>query len=82
MNEEELKELQKRYATPGEGYGHFKLTLLEKINEYFAPFEEKREYYLNNIDEVKDILNDGAKKARIIAQEKIEIVRSKVGLNY
>ena len=26
MNEDELKDLQKRYATPGEGYGHFKLT--------------------------------------------------------
>ena len=82
MNEEELKELQKRYETPGEGYGHFKLTLLEKINQYFAPFEEKRNYYLNHIDEVKDILNDGAKKARAFAKEKIEIVRSKVGLNY
>ena len=26
-----IKNLQKRYETPGEGYGHFKLTLLEKI---------------------------------------------------
>ncbi len=42
MNEDELKELQERYATPGEGYGHFKLTLLDKINDHFAPYAEKK----------------------------------------
>jgi tryptophanyl-tRNA synthetase len=82
MNDDELKDLQKRYATPGEGYGHFKLTLLDKINEYFAPYEEKREYLMNNPDEVKELLQIGAKKARKIAQEKIRIIRDAVGLNY
>lgn len=43
MNEDELKELQERYATPGEGYGHFKLTLLDKINDHFAPYAEKKD---------------------------------------
>ena len=38
MSIDELKNLQKRYETPGEGYGHFKLTLLEKIEEYFNPY--------------------------------------------
>ena len=80
MNEDELKDLQKRYATPGEGYGHFKMTLLEKINEYFAPYEEKREYYLNNKKEVREILAFGAQKARKIAAAKLEIIRDAVGL--
>jgi len=82
MNEEELLSLQKRYETPGEGYGHFKLTLLDKINEYFAPYEQKREYYLNNPNEVKMILEQGANKARKVAQEKLKIIRDVVGLNY
>jgi tryptophanyl-tRNA synthetase len=82
MNDEELKDLAKRYKTPGEGYGHFKLSLLEKIEEYFEPYAQKREYYENNIDEVKDILNSGAKKAREIARRKIGLLRDKVGLNY
>ena len=30
MNDDELEALQKRYETPGEGYGHFKLTLLSE----------------------------------------------------
>lgn len=82
MNDEELLALQKRYETPGEGYGHFKLTLLDKINEYFAPYEQKREYYLNNPNEVKMILEQGANKARKVAQEKLKIIRDVVGLNY
>ncbi len=82
MNEDELLELQKRYATPGEGYGHFKLTLLDKINEYFEVYKDKREYYLNNKDEVRDILAFGANKARKIADTKMQKVREVVGLNY
>ena len=82
MNSEELQSLQKRYETPGEGYGHFKLTLLEKINEYFEPYVEKREYYMNNPEEVKELLQIGAEKARKIAQTKMKIIRDAVGLNY
>jgi tryptophanyl-tRNA synthetase len=82
MDEDELISLQNRYKTPGEGYGHFKLTLLDKIEEYFEPYKQKRQYYLDNADEVKDILNDGAKKAREIAKIKIEKVKDIIGLNY
>ncbi len=80
MSNDELLDLQKRYATPGEGYGHFKLTLLEKINSYFAPYEEKRNELLNHPTMVKDILSDGAKKARRIASEKMRVIRDAVGL--
>jgi tryptophanyl-tRNA synthetase len=80
MNEDELKELQQRYATPGEGYGHFKLTLLDKINEHFAPYIQKREELINNPKEVKEILDFGAKKARKIAAAKMEKIREIVGL--
>ena len=82
MNDNELKTLQDRYATPGEGYGHFKLTLLEKITEYFAPYQEKRDYYINNPKEVQEILAHGAAKARKIAQAKVEILRDAVGLKF
>jgi len=80
MCEDELLELQQRYATPGEGYGHFKLSLLDKINEHFEPYVQKREYYIKHPDEVKDILKFGASKAKKIAQTKIEIIRDVVGL--
>lgn len=45
------------------------------INEKFAPIREKRRYYENHNDEVKDILNEGSKKARIEAQKILTEVR-------
>ena len=80
MDGDELLELQERYKSGKEGYGHFKATLKDKIWEYFSEAREKREYYLAHKDEVKDILNDGAKKARAIASKKMEIIREKVGI--
>ncbi|MBP9491372.1 MAG: tryptophan--tRNA ligase [Aliarcobacter sp.] len=81
MKESELASLRQRYATPGEGYGHFKMTLLDKINEHFEPYAQKREHLLNNPKEVKEILAYGANKARKIAAAKMEIIRDAVGLN-
>ena len=82
MNDDELLNLQKRYETPGEGYGHFKLTLLDKIEQYFEPYTKKRDYYHKNPEVVKEILSLGATKARIIAQKKLKLIRDAVGLNY
>ncbi len=73
-------ELQNRYRTGEEGYGHFKKYLKELIWEEFAEAREKREEYINNPDMVRDILNDGAKKMRKIADDKMAIVREAVGI--
>lgn len=77
-----LEAFEERYRTPGEGYGHFKLYLHEVMWEYFRPYREKREYYASHQDEVRDILKFGANKARNIAVEKMEIIRSKTGITY
>ena len=37
---------------------------------------------MNNPKEVKDILAHGASKARVVANEKMKIIRDAVGLNY
>jgi len=73
-------ELQARYYSGKEGYGHFKKYLKELIWEELAQAREKREYYLSHIDEVHDILAMGAKKAQMIAQEKMTQVRTAIGL--
>lgn len=77
-----LEAFEERYRTPGEGYGHFKLYLHDVMWEYFRPYREKREYYASHQDEVRDILKFGANKARNIAAEKMEIIRSKTGITY
>ena len=80
LDEEGKRELALRYQSGKEGYGHFKKYLKSLIWDHFANAREKREYYLQNPDIVYDILEDGAKKAREIAEAKMEIVRDAVGI--
>ena len=80
LNADELLALQERYTKGGEGYGHFKAYLSSLIWDYFAPAREKRAYFLDHTDEVIDILEAGAQKARVIASEKMRIVRDLVGI--
>ena len=80
LDDNRKTELQARYKTGEEGYGHFKKYLKELIWEEFKEAREKREMYINNPDLVKDILSDGAKKMQTIANKKMAIVREAVGL--
>jgi len=82
LDEDAQKELQERYKRGGEGHGHFKLYLADIIWEYFREFREKREYYQNNQDEVKDILDQGALKAKAVAVPLIEKIREATGIRY
>lgn len=46
------------------------------INERFAPIREKRKYLENHPDEVRKIIEDGSKKARIEAQKILKEVKA------
>ena len=80
LDEQQKEELQARYKSGKEGYGHFKKYLKELIWEELGEAREKREYYLSHMDEVNDILAMGAKKAQSIAQNKMSKVREAIGL--
>ena len=80
LDDNRKTELQARYKTGEEGYGHFKKYLKELIWEEFAEAREKREAYMNNPNLVNDILSDGAKKMQTIANNKMAIIREAVGL--
>ena len=82
LDDEKQIALQQRYKQGGEGHGHFKFYLAEVIWEYYRPYREKREYYEKRQDEVREILNAGAAKAREAASEIIEKVRSVTGIAY
>jgi tryptophanyl-tRNA synthetase len=82
LDENQLLELQARYKKGGEGHGHFKLYLADVMWEYFGEYREKREYYLQNQDEVRDILKMGAKKANAISSEMIGKIREVSGIKY
>ena len=78
----DLIALQNRYISGGEGHGHFKAYLAQIMWEYFRPYREKREYYEANQDEVRDILKNGASKAKQSALPIIEKIRSATGITY
>ena len=80
LDDNRKSELQARYKTGEEGYGHFKKYLKELIWNEFAEAREKREAYMNNPDMVRDILSDGAKKMRKISDQKMQHVRDAVGI--
>ena len=82
LNEDKLLALQNRYTSGGEGHGHFKLYLAEVIWDYFSEFRAKREHYMANQGEVREILSVGAKKASAVSAEMIEKIRSATGIKY
>jgi len=80
LDSSQQAELAERYRSGDYGYGHFKKELKELIWDAFAEARERRAYYLDHTDEVREILHAGADKARKIAQEKMAIVRDAVGI--
>jgi tryptophanyl-tRNA synthetase len=57
-----------------------KRKLAESMNAYLAPFRERRAELDKHPDDIWDILHDGAKRARAIAEKTMEEVRQAIGL--
>ncbi len=57
-----------------------KMKCSEKISKFLEPVIEKRNFYENNIDEVKDILSDGEKRGKLTAEATMNEVRNKMKL--
>jgi len=82
LSQEEKKELSDRYSQKGLRYGDVKQELYEKVMDYFQPYREKRLSLTSNPSFVYDILESGAEKAKIVANETLERVRYATGVNY
>ena len=76
------QELRDRFLTPGLRYGDVKQELFGVIWEYFKPYREKRQAYLNDPGIVREILRRGAEKARNIGSEYLMKARRNVGVEY
>ncbi len=74
--EEEIAQVRCECEKGERGCADCKRQLGARINEKLAEIREKRRYYETHIDEVKDILIEGDKKARKRANEVITEVRS------
>jgi tryptophanyl-tRNA synthetase len=82
LDEQGRQELRDRFLTPGLQYGVVKKELFEMMWEYFQPYRDKRQYYVEHPDEVREILLRGAEKARAIGSEYLTKARQNMGLNY
>ncbi len=80
FNSEESPVIEKDCRAGTIGCADCKKKCAEKINEFLAPILEKRDYYENNLDEVKDILRDGEKRAKATAEATMEDVHKAMKL--
>ncbi len=72
--------LKDRFLTPGLKYGEMKKELFATIWEYFAPYREKRASISE--EQVREIMRQGAVKARAVASDYLTKVRHNVGVDY
>ncbi len=59
-----------------------KKELIEAMNEFLRPIQEKRKYYEENPDEVKKILDKGTKEAQEKAKEVMKNVKKAMMIDY
>ena len=78
--DEELAEWENKYRTGGLGYGTVKKRLAELLLEHFKPYRQKRAELEENIDYVKQVLQNGAERARTVARQTLTEARKAVGL--
>ena len=77
---EEVEMVNRECRTAGIGCVQCKKLLAQNMNAYLAPFRERRNMLDQRPDEIWDVLEDGAKRARVIAQETMREVRAAIGL--
>ncbi|GAB5440714.1 MAG: tryptophan--tRNA ligase [Fuerstiella sp.] len=79
-SDQQQQELAERYRAGGMGYGEAKGALHAAAMEYFGPAFERRADLEKRPDDVEDILQSGARRARAKAQEVVERARAACGL--
>ncbi|MBZ1345038.1 MAG: tryptophan--tRNA ligase [Candidatus Nealsonbacteria bacterium] len=73
-----IKELEKKFK--GKGYAEFKKSLSGLLIDSLEPFRRKKKELLAREVYVKEILEQGRKRAQIIAQSTMQEVKKKMGL--
>lgn len=77
---EQTEVLRQKYLAGNFGYGHAKNELLSLILTKYAKERELFSYYMNNISELEQKLQEGAEKTRKIAAETLKRVRANLGM--
>ena len=78
--EEDVKQMKEKYENGGYGYGEAKKELFELIIQTYSAQREKYNYLMDNKNEMDQILREGSKKAKKVADQVIKRVKSKLGI--
>jgi tryptophanyl-tRNA synthetase len=78
--DEETEEIAAKYRAGGYGYGHAKARLTELINETFAEARQRYDKLIADADYVADVLRDGGRRARNVAEATMQRVREAAGI--
>lgn len=80
FNVSEVPEIEAGCRSGALGCFDCKMNCAAKISVFLTPIIEKRKYFEDRMDEVKDILNDGENRGRGIAQQTMSEVHDKMKL--
>jgi len=78
-DETQIAEMKANYLGGNYGYGHAKQAFFELLITKYAKERALYNHYMSNLNEIDDALAIGAVKARKIAQEVLNRVRTKLG---
>jgi len=78
----EVEDLKTRYRTGTVGDVEVKTKLAQAMNAMLEPMRERRREVMARPEQVREILVEGSRKARVIAQSTMERVRDAVKLRY
>ena len=71
---------ENRLRAGGLGYGDLKKALFEHYWNFFAPYRARRAELVANSDYVEQVLHDGARRARVVAEQTMTRARKACGL--
>ena len=78
VNNMTIEEANKKYKDYN--YKDFKIEVANSVCKFIKEIQDKFYQYRNDENSLKEILMDGANKARVYASKKMDIVKEKVGL--
>jgi tryptophanyl-tRNA synthetase len=81
-NKAEVEELKERYRKGTVGDVEVKQRLFKVLDEFLAPIRERRAQYAANPKRVREVVIEGTRRGRMVAQATMDEVRAAMKLNY
>jgi tryptophanyl-tRNA synthetase len=79
-SDQQLEEMKDDFLKGGVGYGDFKKRLFESFWEYFEPMRARRKELCEDPQYIKNILKEGADRAREAASATLKRARHSCGI--